>query len=175
DGRIEERGDGDVRPGVVTAVLRPVALFAPAEDRRREAPLGGDVRDELVGARKRRGERDLARRVALPDRLREAPVDDHDLAVLAEHDVPRLEIAVDHALLVGEGDPVADALEDREEAHAAVVLAGLLVAALELGEDLAEVAAADELHGEERPLVLEAAEVVDGDDVRMLELPGEPR
>jgi hypothetical protein len=41
------------------------------------------------------------RAIGLADDLREAPVDDHGLAVLADEDVRGLEIAVDHAALVG--------------------------------------------------------------------------
>ncbi len=49
------------------------------------------------------------------------------------------------------------------------MLARLLVAAPQGREHVAEVAAADELHAEEGPLIRESPEVVDGDDVGVLE------
>ena len=51
-------------------------------------------------------------------RLGQAPVDDQRLAVLAEHDVARLQVAVQHAPAVGIGDRVADVDEPPEELRA---------------------------------------------------------
>jgi hypothetical protein len=46
-----------------------------------------------------------------PEALRETPVHHQHLAVVAEHDVLGLQIAVDDALAVREGERVADLLE----------------------------------------------------------------
>ena len=62
-------------------------------------------------------------RLALPEDLREPPVDHLHLAEGADHDVRRLEVAVDHAPRVGVGDGLADLLEDGEE-PAEVVASG---------------------------------------------------
>ena len=42
----------------------------------------------------------------------DAPVHDRDFAVLADHDVLRLDVAVDHVAVVGEADGVADLHQD---------------------------------------------------------------
>ena len=49
------------------------------------------------------------------DRFGQAPVDDQRLAVLAEHDVARLQVAVQDAAAVGVGDRVADVDEPPEQ------------------------------------------------------------
>ena len=69
------------------------------------------VRQRLLGR--------AARRSAGSDRLGQAPVDDQRLAVFAEHDVARLQVAVQHAAAVGVGDGVADVDEPAEQAAAA--------------------------------------------------------
>ena len=77
--------------------------------------------------------------------LGEAPVHDLHLAEGADHDVRRLEVAVDHAAGVGVGDRLADLLEDREEAAPrSSAGVGPLV------EQRGERAAVDQLHGEVR-------------------------
>ena len=52
---------------------------------------------------------------ALPDRLGQAPVDDQRLAVLADDDVGRLDVAVQDAPAVGVVDRVADVDEPPQE------------------------------------------------------------
>ncbi|MFO0950204.1 MAG: hypothetical protein U0835_03445 [Isosphaeraceae bacterium] len=47
--------------------------------------------------------------------LGQAPVEHHDLAERAEHHVPRLQVAVHHAAVVGEGDRLADRGERLEQ------------------------------------------------------------
>ncbi len=54
-------------------------------------------------------------RLRLIHQLGQAPVDDQRLAVLAEHDVARLEVAVQHAAAVGVVDRVADVEEPAEQ------------------------------------------------------------
>ena len=48
-------------------------------------------------------------------RAGDAPVHDLDLAEVADHDVRRLQVAVDHPLRVGVADGLGDLLEDREQ------------------------------------------------------------
>ena len=52
--------------------------------------------------------------------LGQAPVDDDGLAEVADHDVGRLEVAVDDALAVGVGDRLGDGDDVRQERQALV-------------------------------------------------------
>ena len=99
--------------------------------------------------------------------LRQAPVHHLDLAEGADHHVGRLEVAVDHAAGMGIRQRLADLLEDGEEPREVVVGVGAL------GEHGRECAALDQLHGEVGAAVGERAELVDGDDARVLELPAD--
>ena len=72
-----------------------------------------------------------------------------------------LEVAVDDLLRVGEGEAVADLLHERE-----LVVERLDAAAA--ADQLLEVAALEQLH-RHVDLALLLAEVVDGDDVRVVE------
>ena len=96
--------------------------------------------------------------------LGQAPVHHLHLAEGADHDVGRLEVAVDHAAGVGVGHGLGDGLEDRQEPGAVVV--GLLAVLQQLGKRVP----LDQLHGEEGPEVGEGAQLVDRHDARMLEL-----
>ena len=66
----------------------------------------------------------------LTDRLGQAPVHHQGLAVLAQHDVARLQVAVQHPAAVGVRDRVADVeeaaqqLPQREHALARIAIAG---------------------------------------------------
>ncbi|MFT3774796.1 MAG: hypothetical protein QM820_56325 [Minicystis sp.] len=102
--------------------------------------------------------------------LGEAPVEQVHLAEITEHDVAGLEIAVQHAARVGEGDREADAAEGGEELAARVDGGGGLVALLERVHDGGERLAVEALHGEEGRAVGPHAEVVDGHDRGVLEL-----
>ena len=75
-------------------------------------------------------------------------------------DVGRLEIAVDDARGVGVGDPVQDLLHHRQ-----LVFEGREPAAL---EQVLQVLALEQLHGHEEPPGV-FAELVEGDDVRVVE------
>ena len=55
-------------------------------------------------------------RIASPDDASEAEVSDSDLPGGVEHDVGRLEIAMDHAALVSGGEAGADLPRDLERA-----------------------------------------------------------
>ena len=66
------------------------------------------------GAQRHLGGR-VRRRVVAADDLGQAPVDDQGLAVGAQQDIGRLEVAMDHAPAVGIGDRVADVDEPAQE------------------------------------------------------------
>jgi hypothetical protein len=97
---------------------------------------------------------------------REPEVHDLDLPARQHVDVARLEVAVQHALRVGEGEPVEDLLHHRE----------LLVERHRLAraEHLPQVAALEQLHRHVGHAAL-VAEVVDRDDIRVVELGGRTR
>jgi hypothetical protein len=114
-------------------------------------------------------------RVLFRDDFRETPVHDEHAAEVAEHDVFRLEIAVDDALAVGEGDGIADLLEDGEERGQRIFFHRLGDAIGEEFEHLFQGDAAHEFHRVEKLVLLIDAEFVDGDDVRMIELRGDLR
>jgi hypothetical protein len=111
----------------------------------------------------------LVGRAAAREHLREAPVDHLHLAERADHDVRRLQVAVDHAARVRVAHRLADRLEDRDQPLA--VRAGVLA----LGEQRRQRAPLDELHREEGPLVLHRAELVHRHDARMLQLAADLR
>ena len=98
--------------------------------------------------------------------LGQAPVDDDGLAEVADDDVGRLEVAVDDVAAVGVGDGVGDGDDVVEQADA-------LVDGGALGDQLAQRAAGDELHGVERGAVGPAAGLVDRDDAGVLEARGD--
>ncbi len=102
--------------------------------------------------------------------LGQAPVEHVDLAEVAEHDVGGLEIAVEHAARVGEIHRQADGGEGGEEAAARELARHLGALLAQAAEDLAERHPAEALHGEIHGAGLVDAEVVDGDDRRVLEL-----
>ena len=110
-------------------------------------------------------------RVRSADDLCEAPVEDVDLAEVAEHDVAGLEVAVDDAARVGEVDGLADAGEGGEELAPRELADGVVLPHAQRVDDALEGHPADALHREVQRAVGIAAEVVDGDDGRVLELP----
>ena len=93
-----------------------------------------------------------------------APIHHINFAELPHHDVFRFEVAVNHPPAVGEGDALAQALEDAEELCRPGRRAGA-GSAYSVGQG----AAADELHGVIEPAVRQPAEVVDGRDRRVLQ------
>ena len=113
----------------------------------------------------------------LPDRLGQAPVDDQGLAILADDDVGRLDVAVDHAAGVGVLDGVADVDEPTQErpqgerAPAGVVFHHRI--GVEGGDGVLEGVAADEPHGVVGTATAIAAEAVDRHDPRMFEASGD--
>src|SRR5262249_12878772 len=107
------------------------------------------------------------------DRLSKSPIDDEGLAVLAEHDVGRLEIAVEHAAAVCIGDDVADpheVIEQLAELERAIVERP---GGVELADSLLERLAADQPHCVDRSPVLGFSQRVEGHDAGVLEPAGD--
>jgi len=96
------------------------------------------------------------------------PVPDLDLAELADHDVDRPEIAVDHAPAVSVGERLADLLEQTQEPRQVVGRDGRSGAARRGTTPRA-------ISGQERPAVGQGAGLVDGGNARVLQLPGDLR
>ena len=104
----------------------------------------------------RTGAQRLARRAG------EAEVGDPDLAVAVEHDVRRLQIAMDDAPVVGGGETGADLARELDGA--------VLGEASDAADQRREILAVHVFHRQERvPLVL--ADVIDAADVGMRDLP----
>ena len=105
---------------------------------------------------------------ALGQHLGQAPVHDLHLAERPDHDVGRLQVAVDHALGVGVRQRLATCKAIAQEARPVRRRVGAL------GQQRRQGLALDQLHGEEGP-VAEAADVVDGHDAGVLQLPADLR
>ena len=85
-------------------------------------------------------------------------------APLGEHDVQRLQVAVDDALRLGGGRGIGHRVGDGK---------GLLQGQRSLGQSRRQRLSGDELHGEER-LAVDLLERVEGGDVRVIERGEEP-
>ncbi|GDY63482.1 hypothetical protein SAV14893_028750 [Streptomyces avermitilis] len=96
---------------------------------------------------------------------RDTEVEDGDRAVLLDHHVPRLEVAVDDGHGVHRGQYGAQLRGHRDDP-----LPGIRGV---LGEVVGEVGPVDVLHDEEQLLAL-AARVVHGDQTRVVDLRGDP-
>ncbi|MEQ9497640.1 MAG: hypothetical protein RIT81_12300 [Deltaproteobacteria bacterium] len=184
------RNEADVRVGglqredLVEDGAEPVDVGLGGEQLR--APLGRLGRHVLrrAGDRAARGlrRRELPdeldapvlrfERVVAADDLGEAPVDQDRFTVLTDHDVRRLDVAVDDAVRMREGHCVGDLLVDREQADARELLLLRGVALVDRVEDVEQRDAAELLHHVEELAGREAADVVNRDDRRVLELPG---
>ena len=116
------------------------------------------------------------------------PIHHKHLAVVADHDVIRLEVAVDDAFGMSKGHGVAGLEEDVEEmghrcaglqagvfccVPLARLYSGLETRATIVGQNLAKTVSFYMLHREVEVALLIFAKVVDGDDVRMFELSGD--
>ena len=107
--------------------------------------------------------------------FREAPVHHEHFAVLADHHVVRLQVAMHDAHRVRVGDAVADLLEDREQRRERKSFDCILLAFADAAEHLLQRGALHVFHRVEDLAVFIEAELVHRDDVRVLELPGELR
>ena len=120
---------GAMKPGVPRTrpliVRRPVPVVSVADRCRSVASLAARPRLAVRSAppqrRRGRARRDRHRRRADAgsEHLRQAPVHHQHLAVVADHDVVGLQVAVHHAVRVRERDGVARLLEDRQQARRA--------------------------------------------------------
>ncbi len=102
--------------------------------------------------------------------LRDPPVEDVHLAVVAEHHVRGLEVAVEDAPRVGEVHRQAHRRERREQLAQAELARDLRVAVAQAADHLLERHALQALHREVRAAVLVEPEVVHRDDRGVLEL-----
>ena len=102
------------------------------------------------------------------EELGEAPVDEVDLAEGADHHVLGLEVAVDDAVGVGEGEGVADLEEDLEGSAVAVEVAGG-----QLAHHVGQVCPSSSFIVKNRG-PSSVRQLVDRDDVRVLELRRDP-
>ena len=117
-----------------------------------------------------------AGRFGAADDLGQPPVDDQGLAVRAQQDVGRLEIAVDHSAVVRVGDHITDGHEPRQEPSQRQPLlfpiaAGFLAVLVKARDLLLEALALDQPHGVERPALRIPAQAVDRDHAGMLQPP----
>ena len=92
---------------------------------------------------------------------RQPPVHHEDLAEAAEHDVFRLQVAVDHAVGVGEGDRVSHFHENRQ------VLGQRL-----LGQGIVPGRSLDAFHCVEQCPVFIRSQIIDGHDIGMVQVSG---
>ncbi len=145
------------------------------EDRAEQINVAGevDVLDRAAGHLGGHVGRRAAQAVGLKDGVRvgerggdprQAPVHHQHFAVVAEHHVLGLQVAVHDAVGVGEGDRVGHAQQDAQ-----VVVERLLRQHLVPGR------AFDALHRVEQRAGVVRAQVVDRHDVRMVELAGDDR
>lgn len=95
---------------------------------------------------------------------RDPPVEDIDLAVITEHEVVGLEVAVHDASIVRELDGEADLRERREQATLRELLERLRLSVAAPRDHVRERRAADALHREVELSVGAGAEIVDGYD-----------
>ena len=103
--------------------------------------------------------------------LRQTPVHHLHLAERPDHDVARLEVAVNHPMRMRVADSLRDLFENGDEAGA--VLPGLMSGARL--QHCRQRFTFDELHGQERPAIGHRAQLVCGRNAGMLELPGDLR
>jgi hypothetical protein len=99
-----------------------------------------------------------------PQNFGQAPIHDLYLAEAADHDVARLQVAVDYAPRMGIGHGLANLLEDAQE------MRPVLVRLRALRQERGQRATVDQLHREVRPSVRRSAQLVDWDDAGVLEL-----
>ena len=107
--------------------------------------------------------------------LRHAPVHDQHFAVVADHQVRRLEIAVDDSAVVRESHAVARRDEDLQQPPERITLFHRLVAVRQLGDDPPQRLAVYALHREVHPRALEDSDAVHRHDVGMADLRGGAR
>ena len=105
--------------------------------------------------------------VLIVDRPRQSPVQHHGLAEGAHHDVVGLDVAVDDALAVGEGDGVAEVRNVVQKGQALPEGAGA-------AKGVAQRTAAHQAHGVVVGALALLAQVVDWDDARVLQGSGDP-
>ncbi len=131
----------------------------------------------MLGVRVREGRRfQLAGPMLFPaEQLGQAPVHDQRFAILAEHDICRLQVAMDHPFGVGESQGVADLLKNREQRAQGPLANRVRILGAEQLEHPLQRNAPHQLHRVKRFSVRVDAQLMHGDDIRMLELRGDLR
>jgi hypothetical protein len=161
EGALAEQGlvEGDAQGELVGARVGPLAaeLFGGhegggADERAGDGEGGVEGAQVVAGVA---GALEVGEQLGVAVGAGEAEVEDADAAVLADHAVLRLEVAVDQAGLVGGGEAGAGLPEDLEDLAPG---SGLSL------EPCPEGQAVDELHGDV-DLVVVGADLVDADDV----------
>ena len=157
----------------------PGGLLRAHVRRRAQHRAGPRHRPFVNGARRQQRTVAAGRLVPFRKGLGQSPVDDQRLTVLAEHDVARFEIAVQHALAVSEAHCLTDVRETPQQlAERQSPLAG--IAAGDVGgvkpfHRGLEVVPLDETHGIERPAVGVRTQPIDRHDAGMLQSAGDLR
>ncbi len=107
------------------------------------------------------------------DDFGEPPIHHQHFAKVADHDVRRLQVAVDDALRVRESNGVADFLEERQQPCQWEALERGGIAERQLFQHVVQGGAFHELHRVENLVAFIHPELMHRDDVRMLELRGD--
>ncbi len=102
--------------------------------------------------------------------LGHAPVHDLHFAKAPNHDVGRLEVAVNDAARVRKGDAFAQLQEHLEQTRQRPLPQHVLVTGAQLGKDLVEAPALHQLHGEVQVALAVDADFVDGHNVGVFKL-----
>ncbi|MPM41649.1 hypothetical protein SDC9_88305 [bioreactor metagenome] len=106
---------------------------------------------------------------------RQSPVHNEHLPVIPDHDVGRFEVAMDDALAVGEGHAVADGDENFEQPVAGVAPLPLGVAGMKFAQNMRQRNPHHPLHGEVGSGIVEDAQPMHRNYIRMVDLGGNPR
>lgn len=103
-----------------------------------------------------------------------APIHHQYLAVVSDHHVAGLQVAVQNAVAVGESDAVAGAHEDFNQAAQVVFAAVARPVLLQLAQDRAQRFALHALHRKIDADVVEHAEPMHRNNIRVIDLGGRP-
>ena len=159
---VVEEGGEHVDVGVEVDLLKgAVGLFG--------GHVAGGAADDGAGG----GVGEMGGGVGGGDEGGESPVEEVQVAKVADHDVGGFDVEVEDAFGVGVFDGVADVEEDLEEAGEGVGVPGGGVALLKTVEDGFEGFAAEAFHGEVGVAGFVEGDVVDGENVGVLEVGGE--
>ncbi len=166
-----------VRPGIegldFAARLLRAHVFRRAENRADHR----DARGSRLGADKRMAGlvRSGACHVWAAEHFRESPIHHEHFAEIPDHNVLRLEIAMDHAIAVREGDGVADLLKNGEQNAQRVSFDRGLGPLSHKVQRFLQGDPAHEFHRVIELAVLTDTQFMDRNDIGVLELAGDSR